>query len=159
MSDDTWGAFCDSLKTHPTLQILNLRRSWSGGTPSAPARPKAWIEALVDMMQVNVSLHTTYLPHCYSEHKLFRRSVTPRIETNRLWPRVRAIQETRPMAYRAKVLGRALLAARTDTNSFWMLLSGNPEVAFPTAATTTPAANLPPPTTQTWRDAERKHGP
>ena len=46
--------------------------------------------------------------------------------------------------YRAKVLGRALLSARIDANSFWMLLSGNAEVAFPsTNATTTLAANLP----------------
>jgi hypothetical protein len=27
--------------------------------------------------------------------------------------------------YRVKVLGRALLAVRTDPNRFWMLLSGN----------------------------------
>jgi hypothetical protein len=26
MSDETWAAICDSLKTHPTLQILNLER-------------------------------------------------------------------------------------------------------------------------------------
>jgi hypothetical protein len=47
---------------------------------------------------------------------------------------------TCPIVYRAKVLGRALLAASTDANSFWMLLSGNAEVAFPsTITTTTPA--------------------
>jgi hypothetical protein len=47
------------------------------------------------------------------------------------------------------VLGRALLAARSDANSFWMLLSGNPEVALSSTrtATTTPAANLPTPAT------------
>jgi hypothetical protein len=42
------------------------------------------------------------------------------------------------------VLGRALLAARTDANSIWMLLSANPEVAFPSTA-----ANLPTPATPT----------
>ena len=46
------------------------------------------------------------------------------------------------------MLGRALLAVRTDPNRFWMLLSGNAEVAFPsTTAATTPAANLPAPAT------------
>jgi hypothetical protein len=46
------------------------------------------------------------------------------------------------------VLGRALLAARSDANSFWMLLSGNAEVAFPsTIATATPAASLATPAT------------
>jgi hypothetical protein len=33
----------------------------------------------------------------------------------------------RGQLYRAKVLGRALLATRTDVNSFWMLISGNAE--------------------------------
>jgi hypothetical protein len=38
--------------------------------------------------------------------------------------------------------GKVLLAARTDANRFWILLSGNAEVAFlpPTTTTTTPAA-------------------
>jgi hypothetical protein len=41
---------------------------------------------------------------------------------------------------------RARLAVRSDPNLFWMLLSKNPEVAFPsTTATTTPAAYLPTP--------------
>ncbi len=75
---------------------------------------------------------------------MYRESVIPFLETNRLRPRLLAIQKTRPIAYRAKVLGQALLAVRTDPNRFWMLLSGNAEVAFPsTTATTTPSANLP----------------
>jgi hypothetical protein len=40
------------------------------------------------------------------------------------------------------VLGRALLAARTDANSFWMILAGNAEIAFPSRATTTAAAAI-----------------
>jgi hypothetical protein len=46
---------------------------------------------------------------------------------------------TRPITYRSKVLGRALLAARTDPNRFWKLLSGNPEVAFPSVIASLPA--------------------
>jgi hypothetical protein len=42
------------------------------------------------------------------------------------------------------VLGRALLAVRTDPNRFWVFLSGNAEVAFPS---TTAAASLPTPAT------------
>jgi hypothetical protein len=90
---------------------------------------------------VNISIHTIHLHTHYSQHELFRGSVIPYLETNRFWPRVRAVQKTRPTPYRAKVLGRALLAVRTDANTFWMLLSGNAEVAFPSSTTTTtPAA-------------------
>jgi hypothetical protein len=79
---------------------------------------------------MSLSVHTIYLYDRYSEHELYRESVIPHLLTNRFRPRVRAIQKTRPTPYRAKVLGRALISARTDANSFWMLLSGNAEVAF-----------------------------
>jgi hypothetical protein len=147
-TDNTWNAVCDSLKTHPTLQVLSLR--WPiGVAPLALAVLKSRIQALVDMLKVNMSIHTIRLnERCYySNHELFRGAIIPYLETNRLRPRVRAIQKTCPIAYRAKILGRALLAVRTDANSLWMLLSGNPEVAFSsTTTTTTPATSLPTPT-------------
>jgi hypothetical protein len=76
--------------------------------------------------------------------RFFRGSVIPYLAANRFRPRIRAIQKTRPILYRAKVLERALLAARSDANSFWMLLLGNAEVAFPSRTTTIEvAASLP----------------
>ena len=93
---------------------------------------------------MNTSIHTIRLPdRHFRGHELYRGSVNPYLETNRLRPRLLAIQRTLPFAYRAKVLGRALLAVQTDPNRFWMLLSGNAEVAFPsTTATTTLATNF-----------------
>jgi hypothetical protein len=144
MSDETWDAVCDSLKTHPTLQILNLPTIFRiiGVIPLAPTVLQFRIQALVNLLKVNISLHTIRTSKLYSEHELFQKSVIPYLETNRLRPRVRAIQQTRPLSYRAKVLGQALVATRvrTDANSLWMLLSGNPEVALSsTTAATTPA--------------------
>jgi hypothetical protein len=82
--------------------------------------------------------------HYYYGQKLYVESVIPYLETNRPRTRLLAIQKTLPQEYRAKVLGRALLAIRTDPNRFWMLLSGNAEVAFsPTTATTAAAVSLP----------------
>jgi hypothetical protein len=70
-------------------------------------------------------------------HELFQRSAVPYLTTNRLRPRLLAIQNIRPIAYRAKVVGRALLAVRTDPNRFWMLLSGNAEIVALSSTTTT----------------------
>jgi hypothetical protein len=113
----------------------------------ATAAP-ALLKSLLDILKVNMSIHTIHLHDQFSEHELFRESVIPYLETNRFRPRLLAIQETRPIACRAKVMGRALLSACTDVNSFWMLLSGNAEVAFPSAAATIAAAvNLPTPGT------------
>jgi hypothetical protein len=134
-ADQTWwDAICDSLETHPTLEVLNL--STYGDDMMAPAVVTSRIQALLDMMKLNTSIHTIRLPDTvrlsdrYSQHELFRESIVPYLETNRLRPRLLAIPKTRPIPYRAKVLGRALLAVRTDPNRFWMLLSGNAEVAL-----------------------------
>jgi hypothetical protein len=124
---------------------LDLRRTF---IDAAPGALKSRIESLVDMMKVNTSIQTILLGFQYNQHELFRESVIPYLETNRFRPRLLAIQKTRPIPYRVKVLGRALLSARTDPNRFWTLLSGNVEVAFPsTAATIAAAANPPTPAT------------
>jgi hypothetical protein len=143
MNDETWDAICDSLKLHPTLEVLNFSMIYHDAA-TAPAIITLRVQALLGMMKVNTSIHTIDLRGQYSQHELFRRSVVPYLETNRFRLHVRAIQKTLPIPYRAKVLGRALLAARTDPNRFWMLTSENAELAFlPTTATTTPAASLP----------------
>jgi hypothetical protein len=141
VSDEAWRAFCDSLKAHPTLEILDIRRTFMEDTTV-----KSRMQALSDMVKVNTSMHTIYLfeRNNENEDEFFRGSIIPYLETNRFRPRLLAVQKTRPIVYRAKVLGRALLAARSDANSFWMLLSGNAEVAFPPTTTTT---SLPTPAT------------
>jgi hypothetical protein len=146
--NETWDAICDSLKTHQTLEILNLSDLLYYVAARAPAAITLRVQALSGMMKVNTSIHTIHLPHHYSQHYRFRESVVPYLETNRFRLHVRAIQKALPIPYRAKVLGGALLTARNDPNRLWMLLSGNAEVAFPsTTATTTPAASLPTPAT------------
>jgi hypothetical protein len=140
MRDETLDAVCNSLETHLTLEVLNLR---SREPFVDPVVLKSRVQALADMMKVNMSIHTIKLHARLSRrHELFGASVIPYLETNRLRPRLLAIQKTLPQTYRAMVTGRALLAVRTDPNRFWMLLSGNAEVAFPsTTATTTAAAS------------------
>jgi hypothetical protein len=133
VKDETWCAIFDSLKAHPTIEVLDFRSKYADAT-TAPAVLKSRMYALLNMVKMNVSIRTIHLDSRYSQHEIFRESVIPYLETNRFRPRVRAIQKTRPIPYRAKVLGRALFAARNDANSFWMLLSGNAEVAAPDTA-------------------------
>jgi hypothetical protein len=141
-----WGAICDALKTHPTLEVLSLGCKEAIWT--SPTVIKSRMQVLVDMLKVNTLIHTIHLDAHYSQHRIFRKSVIRHLDTNRFRPRLLAIQRTRPIPYRAKVLGRALLSARTDANRFWMILSGNAEVAFPSRITTIAvAANLPTPAT------------
>jgi hypothetical protein len=152
VNDETWDAVCNSLKTHPTLQVFRFNSIQRFEEALSPSVPKPRIQALVGMLKMSMSIHTIHWHPCdHSKHERFRGSVTPYLETNMYRSRVRAIQKARPIAYRAKVLGRALVATRTDANRCWMFLSGNADVAFPltATATTTPAVSLPTPATAT----------
>ncbi len=143
INDETWGVTCDSLKLHPTLEVLDISEIYNGAT-TTPAVITSRIQVLLGMMEVNTSIHTLALRYQYSEHELFQQSVVPYLETNRFRPLVRAIQKALPIPYRAKVLGRALLAVRSDPDRLWLLILGNAEVTFPsTTATTTRAASIP----------------
>jgi hypothetical protein len=91
MSDESWGAICRSLKAHPTLEVLHLGSLYRHAT-TAPAVITSRIQALLDTLKVNVSIHTIHLLDSHSENELFRRSVISYLETNRLRPRLLAIQ-------------------------------------------------------------------
>jgi hypothetical protein len=130
MSDGTWNAVCDSLKTHPRFEFLDLQPIQFGVAPWGEAVLKSRIEALLDMLKKNTSIRRIHGP-VSNQYQLLPRDDPTLSRTNRLRPRVRAIQKTRPITYRAKVLGLALLSARTNVKRVWTLLSGNAEVAFP----------------------------
>jgi hypothetical protein len=149
MNDETWGAVCDSVKTHPKIEELDLLATFRHRRRHPPVAPDVMtsrMQTLLDMMRVNTSIRRIGLDSRFTEHDIYRDSVIPYLKTNRLRSLLLAIQRTHPITYRAKILGRALLTARYDVNLFWLLLSGNAEVAFPsTAVTTTRVANLPTP--------------
>jgi hypothetical protein len=57
-NDETWRTVCDSLQAHPTLEVLNL--SQVNCNPSiVPAIITSRMQALLDMMKVNMSINTT----------------------------------------------------------------------------------------------------
>jgi hypothetical protein len=90
-NDGTWGAICDSLKSHPTLDVLDLRATFRAAATTAPAVPTPRLQALLDMLKVNTSIHTLQLDSRYKEHDIFRASIIPYLETNRFRPRLLAI--------------------------------------------------------------------
>jgi hypothetical protein len=68
VNDETWGAICDSLETHPTLEVLYL----CSDTPVTPPVLKSRIQALLEMMKVNLSIQSIRLDSLYSNHEIYR---------------------------------------------------------------------------------------
>jgi hypothetical protein len=65
--DEAWGAICDSLETHPTLEVLDLRGAFRDVVPVL-AVLKCQIQSILNLMKRNLSLHTIHLPYRYTEH-------------------------------------------------------------------------------------------
>jgi hypothetical protein len=75
-SDETWDAIYDSLETHPALEVLELCSLDANAPLLAPSMNTSRIQALVDMLKGNTSIHDTIrVKDCYSEYELYRKSV------------------------------------------------------------------------------------
>jgi hypothetical protein len=139
MNDASWGAVCDLIKTltHPTLQVLDFATYHPYGvTAVINSRIPVLIQALVNMLKVNVSIHTiTWYPRLDTHNsELFQGSVVPYLETNGGCASRHPANS--PISYRARVLGRALLLEPTPIYSG--CFSQNAEIAFPSTT-----ANIP----------------
>jgi hypothetical protein len=111
MSEETWDAVCNSLETHPPLGVLDLRGTFTDPT-IAPAELKVQIQAILDMVKMNISIRTTYVWIPVTATMLFFREPSiPYLETNRFRSRIRTILKLSRMR---TILGRVLLAARID---------------------------------------------
>jgi hypothetical protein len=75
MSDETWDAVCDSLETHPTLEVLDFRSRPREALMIDPAVIIPRVQVLLNMLKVNLSIHTIHLDDHYSQHELYRESV------------------------------------------------------------------------------------
>jgi hypothetical protein len=145
---------CDSLKTHATLQVLNLGEIHRLGETLTPAVPRSRIQPLVDMMKVNMSIHTIHLDSLASTCRYTQYIWIPLLTGNTSFTERRSSRISSGSGYsrmpsrklaQLHTVPRALLAVRSNRNRFWMLLSGNAEIAFPSKTTTIAiAANLPP---------------
>jgi hypothetical protein len=97
-TDDAWGAVCDSLKTHSTLEVFDLVATPIKGPLVPPDVVKSRMQAPVDMVKVNTLIHTIRVDSLFSENEIYQDLVISHLETNRFRPRLLAIQAIRPIA-------------------------------------------------------------
>jgi hypothetical protein len=115
ITDENWATLCRSVRTHPTLEVLDLRFTTNRRGLTCPVRKNQRALALVEMLQENTVLHTIRTSHDECCQRVIQESIRPSLQTNRFWSRVNAVKES-PDHLRRQVLGRALYAVRRDPN-------------------------------------------
>jgi hypothetical protein len=130
ISNDNWKALCQSLKAHPTLEVLGLRTTTSSAErrdPDFNATRTHRMRGLEGMLKVNTIMHTIDLEPTECDESLLQHSIRPRLEGNLYQPRVCAMKKVDSLL-RAKLLGRALESKQGSPNALWMFLSQNEDI-------------------------------
>jgi hypothetical protein len=83
VSDGAWDAVCNSLNTHPTLQVFSLREKVAFAT-MLPSVLKSRIEVLLDMIKVNTSIRRISLDYRFASLELYPGTIMPYLVTNQL---------------------------------------------------------------------------
>jgi hypothetical protein len=146
IGDDNWNLLCQALKTHPSLESVNLQGTGGGATTRQPRVGQWQLEnfeimyseqkafrmlALANAIQENTVLHTLVLSPDEKEDEIFQDLIIPRLETNLFRPRVIAVKHAvGPLSFRQKVLRRALQSVSKNPNLLWCFLSENIDAAF-----------------------------
>jgi hypothetical protein len=139
VSDHDFIVLCDSLESHATVTTLDLSEAQTVTATTAMSQENMtfWLQAIVQLLQVNTVLQTITLPDHLMTADIYHQEITPRLETNRFRLRCLAIQDVSDTDFRvrAKLLGRELtnlplqLARRRHTpNLVFMLLLHNVQV-------------------------------
>jgi hypothetical protein len=124
ITDENWAILCRSVRTHPTLEVLDLRFTTNRRGLTCPVRKNRRALALVEILQENTVLHTIRTSHDECCQRVMRESICPSLQINRFRSRVNAVKET-PGHMRRQILGRALYAIRRDPNLVSMFLAEN----------------------------------
>jgi hypothetical protein len=136
ISEENWSVLCESLQTHPTLTILDIRGTspWSpdGDSIGLSDEQKAHrTRLLAEMVQQNTVVYTIELSEEQYDQQIYADMIHPYLETNRYRSRVHAIKKA-DTSLRRPLLGLALQAesVRNNSNLLWMFLSGNTDVVL-----------------------------
>jgi hypothetical protein len=130
ISTENWKALCQSLQTHPTLEVLILRTTTSSidrRDPGFKDRRTSRMRHLEEMLKVNTVMHTIDLESTECDKALLQQSIRPRLERNLYRPRVCAMKQADSLR-RAKLLGQALKSKQWSPDALWMFLSQNEDI-------------------------------
>ena len=131
ITDEGWTIMCQSLANHPALDCLHLMCTATFGIDSSwrllllsEARKSHRTQCLVEMLKVNTIVKHIHMIDAEYDETIWRDEIIPRLEMNRLRPRIVAVKKTQG-TLRAPLFGRALHTIRDNNTFLFMMAKGN----------------------------------
>jgi hypothetical protein len=151
VSDENLTLLCESLVNHTTLTTLILASNNEAiNIISEKSRQTFWLQAIIQLLQVNTVLHTIRLPDSLvntntnttatttttaaatvtTTTDIYQQEIVPRLDMNQFRPYFLAIKSTSDTVLRSKLLCRALSLPMVQSSAIlvFTLLSDNVQV-------------------------------
>jgi hypothetical protein len=122
--EESWRILLKAIKSHPSLQVLDLHLTPSSRRMSAESKMERML-AIVEMLETNTVILTIHMLLHECDKQVLHDSINPRLQLNLYRLRIRAIKEVAPGVLRSKLLGCALGKVSNNVNLLWLILREN----------------------------------
>jgi hypothetical protein len=122
-----WTLLCRSLESNQTVEILSLGSSVPATDDnSKPEMKRFRTQAVLDMMNINTTIHRIDMHHPDRDEQLYGEWILPLMCCNMFRPRLRAIQQA-PVNLQMDLVGKEFVHFENDRDFAFMLLTQFPE--------------------------------
>jgi hypothetical protein len=129
INDENWKVLCQSLRSHPTLETLDLSGTYHDlNVGISDASKKHRCNCIVDLLRFNTVLRSVHLTRNERDEIIWSESILLHLETRSYLPLVLEIKAVVDQPRRSKLFGRALNTVKTKPYLLYLFLSGNIDI-------------------------------
>jgi hypothetical protein len=129
INDENWTLLCQSLRSHPTLDTLDLSGTFhnpNAGMTNASKKHRC--TCIVNLLRSNTVLSSVHLTRDERDETIWRESIVPHLQTRTYHPLVREIKAVADQPRRFKLFGRALNSVKTKPHLLYLFVIGSVDI-------------------------------
>jgi hypothetical protein len=131
INDENWTVLCQSLRSHLTLETLDLSSTFldddSNATMSGATKTHR-CTCIVNLLRSNTVLRSIHLTREERDETIWSESILPTLQTRTYQPLVMEIKAVADEPRRSKLFGRALDSVKTKPYLLYLFLIGNADI-------------------------------
>jgi hypothetical protein len=129
INHENWTVLCQSLRSHPTLDTLDLSGTFhypNAGITEASKKHRC--TCIVNLLRSNTVLRSVLLTRDERDETIWSKSIIPHLETREFQPLVLEIKTVADQPRRSKLFGRALNSVKTQPYLLYLFVIGNVDI-------------------------------
>jgi hypothetical protein len=129
INNENWTVLCQSLRSHPALETLDLSGTFhypNAGITDASKEHRC--TCIVNLLQTNTVLRSVHLTREERDETIWSESILPHLQTRTYQPLILEIKAVSDQPRRFKLFGRALDSVKTKPYLLHLFVIGNVDI-------------------------------